>query len=374
MTIRIPAHLRGLTPYVPGTPIEDVERELGIRDAVKLASNENPFGPSPLAIGAIRDAASRVHRYPDGSGRTLRDALASRHGVPRAQVVLGNGSTELVEMLAKAYLTGGAGAVVADQAFIMYRIAVLAMDAPLAIVPLREHRHDLDSMASACSATTALAYVANPNNPSGTCVTRAAMERFLDRLPPHVLAVIDEAYLDYVDGADCADGLEFLRQGRNLVILRTFSKIHGLAGLRIGFALAPLDVATALEAVRSPFNTSVTAQAAALAALNDAGHIERSRAENVIGVRWLQDELRLRSINFVPTVTNFVLIRTPMPGLDLYRKLLRLGVIVRPMEAYGYPDGVRVSVGTEEEIRKFLAALDRSLGPHPAPAGIERGP
>jgi len=374
MTIRIPGHLRELTPYVPGTPIEDVERELGISDAVKLASNENPLGPSPRAVAAIRDAAVRAHRYPDGSGRALREALAARHGVSMAEVVLGNGSTELVELLAKTFLVGGAGAVMADQAFIVYRTAVRAMSAPLTIVPLRDHRHDLDAMASACTSTTALVYIANPNNPTGTCVTRAAMERFLDRLPGHVLAILDEAYLDYVDGADCAEGIGFFREGRNLVLLRTFSKIHGLAGMRIGFALAPREVAGALDLVRSPFNTSITAQAAALAALDDSGHIERSRAENAAGVRHLQDQLRRRSIEFVPTVANFVLIRTRLPGLDLYRKLLRQGVIVRPMEVYGYPDGVRVSVGTREEIDRFLSALDRSLRSESGPGGTVGDP
>ncbi len=319
------------------------------------------MGPSPRAIEAVRQSATRVHRYPDGAGYVLREALAARLGFAPPQIVLGNGSTELVEILAKAFLAGGRGAVVADQTFIMYRIAVRAMASPLTLVPLRDERHDLQAMVEACSETTALVYIANPNNPSGTYVTRSEMDRYFSRVPPHVLTVIDEAYLDYVEAVDFPDGLEYLRQGRNLAVLRTFSKIHGLAGMRIGYGVTIRDVATALEAVRSPFNTSIPAQEAALAALGDSGHITRSRAENARGVRFLQEELRRRGIAFVPTVANFLLIRTGIGGEDLYGALLRLGVIVRPMTAYGYPDAVRVSIGTADEIRRFLDALDRCL-------------
>ena len=361
MTIRIPRHLRSFAAYVPGKPIEEVERTLGIRDAVKLASNENPLGPSPKAAEAIRQVAGRVHRYPDGNGYALRQALAARLDVPEAQIVLGNGSTELVELLAKAFLADGAGAVVADQAFIMYRIAVAAMAAPLTLVPLRDDRHDLRAMADACDDRTSLVYIANPNNPTGTYVTRLEVEDYFRRVPPHVLTVLDEAYLDYVEAADFPDGLELLKGGKSLAVLRTFSKIHGLAGMRIGYAATLKDVAAVLESVRSPFNTSVPAQAAALAALGDTAHVARSRTENARGARFLQDELRRRGVGFVPTVANFLLVRTGMSGEDLHQRLLRLGVIVRPMEAYGYPDGIRVSIGTGEELRKFLEALDRVL-------------
>ncbi len=370
--IRIPDHLRALAPYVPGKPVEEVERQLGIRDAVKLASNENPLGPSPRAIEAIRNSASRVNRYPEGSGYALRRALSTKLGVPDCQIVLGNGSTELVEIIAKAFLAGGQGAVVADQAFIMYRLAVQGMNAPLKVVPLKDHRHDLRRMASACDERTALVYIANPNNPTGTYVTRDEAETYFELLPPHVLTVIDEAYLDYVEAPDCADALSFLKSGRSLVVLRTFSKIYGLAGLRIGYAATVKEVASAMETVRSPFNTSITAQAAAHAALDDIDHVARSRAENGRWLRFLQDELARRRIEFIPSVANFVLVRTGINGEELFQKLLRLGVIVRPMEAYGYADAVRVSVGTREEIERFLAALDRTMmrsaGPRtPAP-------
>lgn len=362
MTIETPEHLRAITPYVPGKPLEEAERELGIT-FVKLASNENPLGPSPKAVAALHDACAEVNRYPDGSGHYLRHALAERHGLRPDQIVLGNGSTELVEILAKAYLATGKGAIVSKQAFIMYSIAVRAMAAPLRSVPQKDDRHDLPAMAEACDAGTALVYIANPNNPTGTYVGRAAFAAYFARVPEHVLTIIDQAYFEYVEAPDYADCVEELKAGRNVVVLRTFSKIHGLAGLRIGYGVTSADVVRTLEAVRSPFNTSAVAQKAALAALQDGDHVERSRRENAMGVRFLQAELARRGIRFIPTVANFILVRTSLPADDLYRRLLSRGVIVRPMGAYGYPDGVRVSIGTEPENRRFLGALDESLDP-----------
>jgi histidinol-phosphate aminotransferase len=362
VTIETPEHLRAITPYVPGKPLEEAERELAIT-FVKLASNENPLGPSPKAVAALHDACAGVNRYPDGSGHYLRHALAARHGMRPEQIVLGNGSTELVEILAKAYLATGKGAVVSEQAFIMYSIAVRAMAAPLRSVPQKDDHHDLPAMAEACDAGTALVFIANPNNPTGTYVGRAAFDAYFERVPKHVLTIIDQAYFEYVEVPDYPDCLDYLRAGRSVVVLRTFSKIHGLAGLRIGYGVTSPEVTRALEAVRSPFNTSAVAQKAALAALEDTAHVERSRRENARGVKYLQGEMARRGISFLPTVANFILIRTALPAADLYRTLLARGVIVRPMGAYGYPDGVRVSIGTEAENRRFLDALDQSLTP-----------
>jgi histidinol-phosphate aminotransferase len=328
---------------------------------VKLASNENPLGPSPLALAAIHDAVSRVHRYPDAGGQALRAALATRLRVPVAQIVLGNGSTEIVELLAKALLSDGRGALVASQAFIMYRIAVRAMGAPLVEVPLVNHRHDLPAMVEACRAGTAIIYLGNPNNPTGTYITRAELDRFLGRLPDDVLVVLDEAYRDYVEAGDYPDGLDDLRGGRNVAVLRTFSKIHGLAGLRIGYAAMPVELAAAIERVRSPFNTSVIAQAGALAALADLDHPARSREENTRERTFLGAEIARRGIPFIPSVANFLLLETPLDGRELYTRLLRQGVIVRPMEPYGFQRGVRVSVGSHPENLRFLAALDAVL-------------
>lgn len=373
MTIRVPDHIMKIAPYVPGKPIEEAERQLGIHQPVKLASNENPLGPSPKAVQAVRDAAARVHRYPDSVGHDLRQALSVRLGFPAEQIVLGNGSTELVEVLAKIFLTGGRGAIVAEQAFIMYQIAVRAMGAPLTLVPLRDDRHDLLRMAAACDGTTALVYIGNPNNPTGTYVTRGEMRAYLDRLPAQVLTVVDEAYFDYVERPDYPDCLEFLRAGKNVVVLRTFSKIHGLAGMRIGYAVTLREVAACLETVRSPFNTSYLAQVAARAALEDAEHVALSRAANSREARFLSDELARRGITFIPGVANFVLIKTEPGGTEVYQRLLRLGVIVRPMEAYGYAHAVRVSIGTRQENVRFLEALERVLAapgsPEERPAG-----
>jgi histidinol-phosphate aminotransferase len=284
-----------------------------------------------------------------------------RHGCAPSQIVLGNGSTEIVEIVAKTFLGAGRTAVVADPAFIMYRIAVLAMNAPLVSVPLRDDRHDLRAMAAACDPRTALVYVGNPNNPTGTYVTGEEIAAYLERVPPHVLTVVDEAYFDYVEARDYPDCLEFLRAGHNLLVLRTFSKIHGLAGLRVGYGVTSVEVSHALEAVRSPFNTSALAQAGALAALEDVEHVARSRSENARENRYFQAELARRRLDFVRSVANFVLLRTGMSGEDLHQRLLQLGVVVRPMEAYGYRDAVRVSIGTHAENERFLQALDQVL-------------
>ena len=359
MKVRIPAHVRKIAVYVAGKPMEEAERQLGIHQVVKLASNENPLGPSPLALGAIREAAARVNRYPDSLGYELRQALSRRLGFPTEQIVLGNGSTEIVETLAKTFLSRQRGAVVADQSFIMYPIAVRTMGAPLTLVPLKDYRHDLPAMAAACDRRTALVYIGNPNNPTGTHVDRAALDAYFRSVPGHVLTVVDEAYCDYVTAGDYPDCLEDLRGGRNVVVLRTFSKIYGLAGMRIGYAVTLHEVASALESVRSPFNTSVLAQVAARAAMEDVDHVRRSREGNSREVAYLEQELARRGARFVPTVANFLLVFTPDPGEETYQSLLHEGVIVRPMGAYGFDRAVRVSVGTRSENERFLAVWDR---------------
>lgn len=359
--MRIPEHIRLIAPYVPGKPIEEAERQMAIREVVKLASNENPLGPSPLALQAVREAAMRVHRYPDSAGYKLRRALSESLGFAPEQIVLGNGSTEIVEILAKTFLSQRRGAVIADPSFVMYPIAVKAMAAPLTLVPLRDYRHDLVAMAKACDAATALVYIANPNNPTGTYVGRAAFDAYFEAVPGHVLTVVDEAYRDYVAVDDYPDCLDDLRAGRNVVVLRTFSKIHGLAGMRIGYAIATREVAAALETVRSPFNTSVLAQVAALAALSDVDHLSRSRVENKREVAYLEQELARRGVRFVPTVANFLLVFTPGMGAKAFDSLLREGVIVRPLGSHGLARAVRVSVGTRAENERFLAAWDQSV-------------
>jgi len=359
--VRIPEHIRMIAPYVPGKPIEEAERQMALHQVVKLASNENPLGPSPLALQAVRDAAMRVHRYPDSAGYELRRSLSECLGFAPEQIVLGNGSTEIVEILAKTFLSERRGAVIADPSFIMYPIAVKTMGAPLTLVPLKDYRHDLVAMAGACDERTALVYIANPNNPTGTYVNRAAFDAYFERLPGHVLTVVDEAYRDYVTVDDYPDCLDDLRGGRNVVVLRTFSKIHGLAGMRIGFAVTKRDVAAALETVRSPFNTSVLAQVAARAALSDVDHLSHSRESNKREVDYLEQELARRGVRFVPTVANFLLVFTPGMGGKVYDSLLREGVIVRPMTSHGLARAVRVSVGTRAENERFLSAWDQRV-------------
>ena len=357
--ISIPSHIGSLAPYVPGKPIEEVERELGLSGSVKLASNENPAGPSPKALAALREALEGVHRYPDGGGFFLKAKLSERTGLSPDRIVLGCGSTELVELLAKTFLGTDGNAVISEGAFVMYRIAVASMGRPTRLVPMTpDYRHDLEAMAEAVDARTRLVYIANPNNPTGTYVPGGAVDEFLGRVPEDVIVVLDEAYREYMLAGDYPDSMKHLSRGAALVVLRTFSKIYGLAGLRIGYALTRPDIAGALERVRSPFNTSSPAQAAALAALDDEVWVESSRRSNGEGLEWLAGELGRRGISFVPSVANFLLM---FPGGDptaIYGALMRQGVIVRPMGAFGFPSALRVSVGTPGENRRFVAALD----------------
>jgi histidinol-phosphate aminotransferase len=308
VTQRLPDHISRITPYVPGRPEEDLDPDPGGQPPVKIASNENTLGPSPRALEAASAALEQSHRYPDGGGRNLREALARQFQLPAEQIILGNGSTELVELLARTFLGREGWAVMAEQTFIMYRIAVLAVNGNAREVPLRRMRHDMDAMAAACDERTVLVYVANPDNPTGTYVTCSEMEDFFRKIPPSVLTVLDEAYAEYMERTDYPSGLDFLRQGRRVVILRTFSKVYGLAGLRIGFGLAPPDVISGLERVRSPFNTSRLAQASALGALQDHEHVARSRILARDGRAYLEREFQRRSLSYVPSVTNFVLV------------------------------------------------------------------
>ncbi len=362
MPLMPPEHIRQIRPYEPGKPVEELERELGLSDTIKLASNENPLGPSPLAIKAVRRALSGAHRYPDGGGYYLRHALAEKHGVPADQIVLGNGSTELVEILARSYLGHHGNAVISEQAFIMYRIAVQAVNGNSVMVPMKDRTHDLDAMAAAVNDKTRLIFVANPNNPTGTSVTAAPLRRLLDAVPEGTLLVLDEAYREYVEGfVDYPETLSLVREGAPLVILRTFSKIYGLAGLRIGYAIAPRWVVREVHKVRSPFNTNSLAQIGALAALEDQDHLERSRKLNREGLKILHDGLSQLGFRVTPSVANFVLVEVGQPARAAFQRLLKLGVIVRPMDGYGFAEGLRVSVGTREENQRVLAAFDRVL-------------
>ncbi len=336
------------------------------RPPVDLASNENPLGPSPKALEAILSELPRSHRYPDDGGRPLREALSERFGVAAEEVILGNGSTELVELLARTFLGREGWAVMAERTFILYRIAVLAVNGNAREVPLREGRHDLPAMAAACDERTVLVYIANPDNPTGTYVTAADLEEYFRKAPSSVITVLDEAYAEYMERPDYPSGLDSLLLGRRIVVLRTFSKAFGLAGLRIGFGLAPADLISAMERIRTPFNTSRTAQAAALAALEDPEHLERSRALVREGREFLEAEFRRRRLPFVPSATNFILLEIGRDAEAVHEDLLRRGVRTRPLGPYRFPRALRVTVGTNDENRRFLEALDEVLG-HPRP-------
>ncbi len=355
-----PEWIRTLAPYPPGKPVEELEREYGIRDSIKLASNENPLGPSPKAVAAIQRALAELHRYPDGSGYYLKRALAQKLGVSPDALILGNGSNEIIELVVRTFLRPGEEAVSADQSFAIYRLVVQAQGGQNRIVPLRRYTHDLEAMLDAISSRTRIVFLANPNNPTGTIFRRQEWEEFIAQVPPHVIVVMDEAYCEFVDDPDYPNSLASQRPGRALVTLRTFSKIYGLAGLRIGYGVAPPELVDLMDRVRAPFNVSSLAQVAALAALEDDEHVERTRQCNREGMAYLQAELRRLKLDFVPSWANFLLVRVGN-GVRVYEALLREGVIVRPMGVYGFPEHVRISVGSRAENERCIFALERVL-------------
>jgi histidinol-phosphate aminotransferase len=358
----IPPWLASLAPYQPGKPIEEVEREYGIRDSIKLASNENPLGPSPRAVAALAAAVHDVHRYPDGSGFALKNKLAAKLGIGADQVILGNGSNEVLELVARTFLRPGTEAVMSAQAFVVYASVVQAAAAIPRTVPLRDLTHDLDGILAAVRPSTRIVFLGNPNNPTGTIYRRPAFERFLRAIRRDVVVVADDAYAEYADDPEYPDTLRDQHPERLLVTLRTFSKIYGLAGLRIGYGVAPAPVISQLERVRQPFNVNSLAQAAALAALDDDEHLERSRRANAEGKQFLQTEFGRLGLDFCPTQANFLLVRVG-DGAAVTERLLREGVIVRPMGIYGFADAIRVTIGTAAENQRFVAALEKVL-PH----------
>ena len=359
--------VQALRPYEPGKPVATLERELGIRDAVKLASNENPLGPSPRALAAVQAALDDLHIYPDGTGFALKQALANRHGLTPEQVVLGNGSNEILELVARTWLGPGRNAVFSRHAFAVYPLVVQAVSAegrPADALPLDSGQpfgHDLDAMLARVDTDTRVVFIANPNNPTGTWVSAGALEGFLTRVPPVTLVVVDEAYAEYVEAADYPDTTQWVQRFPNLLVTRTFSKIHGLAGLRLGYSVSSIGVAELLNRVRQPFNVNSLAQTAGLAALADTGHVAESARVNREGLAQVTAALRDRSLDFIPSVGNFITFDVRRPPGPVYERLLRQGVIVRPVANYGLPTHLRVTSGTRDENDRFLNALDSVL-------------
>jgi histidinol-phosphate aminotransferase len=350
-----------IQPYQPGKPIEEVERELGIPGAVKLASNENPFPPSPAVLEALRKALAGLNRYPDGSGHYLRQALAKQHGVSPDAIVLGNGSNELIELLARTFVRPGDEVVIPHPSFVVYPSIVQAVGGTRVVVALKEHRIDLPRMRRAVTALTKMVFVANPNNPTGTIVTADEVEVFLEKLPERVVVVFDEAYYDFAAGPDFPDTLAQLRQGRRVVILRTFSKMASLAGLRVGYAVADPDCIALVNRIRQPFNVNTLAQFAALAAVGDETHVQRSVAAVREGVRQVSAALDALGVRYVPSRANFILAEFN-DSTGVCDQLLKLGVIVRPTASFGLERALRITVGTPEENARLIEALGTVLG------------
>ena len=354
--------LSGVIPYVPGKPIEEVEREFGISGSVKLASNENPLGPSPKALAALQAALPDIHRYPDGPGYSLCGALARHWDVAADMLVLGNGSNELLELVGRAFLVPGDEVVYAEQAFVVYDMVAQMCGATKVRVPLKDFTHDLDGLRRAITPKTKLVFLANPNNPTGTCVRPAALEAFLADVPPEIILILDEAYYEYLPEGERPDAVRFVRQGRWLLVLHTFSKIYGLAGLRLGYGIGPAPLTAILHRLRAPFNVNSLAQAAAAAALTDTEHVARSRAVNEEGRRVLGQGLERLGLRVVPNVANFLLVDVGRSGPATCEALLARGVIVRPVAGYGFPNHLRITIGTPEENARCLAALAAVLG------------
>ena len=359
------SQLRDLAVYEPGKPIEETARELGADAAsiIKLASNENPLGPSPKALAAMRGALESSHLYPDGGGYYLREALAASLGFSRDHIILGSGSNEIIEFLGHAFLDRGDDVITSEHAFIAYKLVAAVFGARTIEVPSPDLRHDLDAMLAAVTPKTRLIFVANPNNPTGTLASQNEIDRFIERVPENVVVVFDEAYFEYLDHPP--DTLRFVRADRNVAVLRTFSKIQGLASLRIGYGIAPPGLIQVLQKTRQPFNVSGIAQAAALAGLGDDEHRRETKRVTDEGRAYLQEQFKAMNLTFVPSVANFVLVKVG-DGAGTFRKLLERQIIVRALKGYNLPEWIRISIGTMEQNRKCIAALREVLNSPPA--------
>jgi histidinol-phosphate aminotransferase len=355
-------HILRLKPYVPGKPIEEVQREFGLTDVVKLASNENPLGPSPRAVAAIREHAAKVAFYPEGAAPALRKALSEFLAVPPDTLVFGNGSDEILHLLCAVFIRPGKDETIqGDPSFSMYEIYATLADAKVNRVPLKNLVHDLPAMADRITPNTRLIFIANPNNPTGTIVSQTEIDRFMDRVPNDVIVVFDEAYHEYVDPRLCPNVLPYIEAGRNVVVTRTFSKAYGIAGLRVGYAIARPEIVAHLERARSPFNVNILAQAAATAAIADQDHINASIAVNVAGKAQLTRAFDSLGLEYTPSQANFVLVDIKGDSREMFQALLRHGVIIRPGSGLGLPNYIRVSIGTEQQNSKFIDALNAVL-------------
>lgn len=349
--------VRQLVPYVPGKPIEELERELGITNIIKLASNENPLGPSRLALSAINAMLPKLTLYPDGNGFNLKSALAKKYTLTMEQITLGNGSNELLELVARAFLTPDLQAMFSEHAFAVYPIVTQAVGATAVVVPALHYGNDLDAIAARINTKTRVIFIANPNNPTGTLLGQSELQRFINALPSHCICVLDEAYFEYVTDDEGINSVDWLKINPNLIITRTFSKAYGLAGLRVGYSLSSPEIADILNRVRQPFNNNALALAAAEAALGDADYLRESVALNNQGMIDLTNGFNSLGLEWIPSAGNFIAVDVKRPAQPVYDALLRKGVIVRPVANYGMPNHLRISIGTQAENMSFLQAL-----------------
>ena len=353
--------VRTMVPYQPGKPIEELAREYGITDAIKLASNENPLGPSPKAIDAAQAAITEIARYPDGAGFVLRSAIAQRLNIEREMITLGNGSNDILELIAHTFVTPDDEVIYSEYAFAVYPLVTQAIGARGIATPAHNYGYDLTALAAAINSRTKLIFIANPNNPTGTYLPATPLKDFIDSLPSQVIVVVDEAYCEYITEADYPNSIQWLNHAPNLIVTRTFSKAYGLAGLRVGYSVSHPEIADLLNRVRQPFNVNNIALAGATAALDDIDHLSRSRAVNSHGMTDLITGLKALGVGYIPSLGNFIAVDVGRPAQIIYESLLNKGVIVRPLASYGMPHHLRVSIGLPAENSRFLAALAQVL-------------
>ncbi len=357
----IPDYISTLVPYPPGKPIDEFEREYGVKNPIKMASNENPLGPSPMAMESIRNNISNLHRYPDGSAYYLKARLAEIYNVDQSQIVLGNGSNEIIDFLVRVFVDRTSEVISSDPSFLMYRKIVQAAGGRNIMIPLKEATHDLEAISEAVTPRTRIIFLDNPNNPMGSVIRSARFQDFLRSLPNNVLVVLDEAYMEFVREPDTPRGIDYMGRDRRIIFLRTFSKAYGLAGLRAGYGIMDTEIAQNLEKVRQPFNVNATAQAAALAALNDSEHLDRTLAITWQGMDELLQGLRAMGCEPLPSHTNYIMVNVGTDAETVYKQMLREGIIIRSMASYGFKKYVRITVGLPEDNRRCLKAMEKVL-------------
>jgi len=351
------AEIFNLKPYVAGKPIEEVKRELGLDDIIKLASNENPLGASPKAVEAVKNSLNMLHLYPDGNCYYLKRKLAAFLDVEENQLLIGNGSDEILKLLAETFLNNGDEVIMARPSFSEYEFTATVMGAKCIFIPLLDFKHDLSAMGDAITDKTKIIFLCNPNNPTGTIVNKTEVDEFMNRVPEDVLVIFDEAYYEYAESPDYPDGLDYLRQGRNVVVCRTYSKIYGLAALRIGYAVTTAEITAAVDRVTEPFNVNMLAQIAATAALDDEEHVKASLNMNSEGKKYLYKEFEQMGIKYLATDANYIFLDTGRDCQEVFNKLMKMGVIIRTGDIFGYPTFIRVTVGSAAENKRFINSL-----------------